>query len=69
MHSMVSDIIDYNSILVKSFSLEISNFSVMDLMKEVICLFHDQIKNRNIEIKITNNCSSENILSDRNRIK
>mgnify|MGYP001808190699 CR=1 FL=1 len=39
MHSLISDIMDYNLILNKQFNLEVSNFNIPQLVSEVIDLF------------------------------
>ncbi|CAK85537.1 unnamed protein product (macronuclear) [Paramecium tetraurelia] len=69
MHSMVLDMMDYNSILGKTFSLEVSHFNIQELILEVISLFKDQIKKKNLEIEFESNLQVTDILSDRNRIK
>ncbi|CAD8077187.1 unnamed protein product [Paramecium primaurelia] len=69
MHSMVLDMMDYNSILGKTFSLQVAVFNIQELILEVISLFKDQISKKNLEIKIEFNSKITQILSDRNRIK
>ncbi|CAD8085685.1 unnamed protein product [Paramecium sonneborni] len=69
MHSMVLDMMDYNSILGKTFSLQVALFNIQELMNEVVSLFKDQIQKKNLEIKIDFNTKITQILSDRNRIK
>ncbi|CAD8092885.1 unnamed protein product [Paramecium sonneborni] len=69
MHSMVLDMMDYNSILGKTFSLEVSNFNIRELILEVVSLFKDQIKKKNLEIEFENNIQIQEIISDKNRIK
>ncbi|CAD8089112.1 unnamed protein product [Paramecium sonneborni] len=69
MHSMVLDMMDYNSILGKTFSLEVSHFNIKELILEVISLFKDQIKKKNLEIEFENNIQIQEIISDKNRIK
>ncbi|CAD8213959.1 unnamed protein product [Paramecium octaurelia] len=69
MHSMVLDMMDYNSILGKTFSLQVGVFNIQELILEVISLFKDQISKKNLEIKIEFNSKITQILSDRNRIK
>ncbi|CAD8083208.1 unnamed protein product [Paramecium sonneborni] len=69
MHSMVLDMMDYNSILGKTFSLQVGVFNIQELIIEVISLFKDQISKKNLEIKTDFNSKIKQILSDRNRIK
>ncbi|CAD8170731.1 unnamed protein product [Paramecium octaurelia] len=69
MHSMVLDMMDYNSILGKTFSLQVAVFNIQELILDVISLFKDQISKKNLEIKIDFRSKITQILSDRNRIK
>ena len=69
MHSLVSDIMDYNLILSKQFNLEVSTFHIPSLIDEVVNLFKYQVNQKKLQIQFRNNLLNYDMLSDRNRIK
>ncbi|CAD8205135.1 unnamed protein product [Paramecium pentaurelia] len=69
MHSLISDIMDYNLILSKQFNVEVSNFNIPQLISEVVDLFKYQINQKHLKIQFQNNLINYDLVSDRNRIR
>ncbi|CAD8109772.1 unnamed protein product [Paramecium primaurelia] len=69
MHSLISDIMDYNLILSKQFNVEVSNFNIPQLISEVVDLFKYQINQKHLNIQFQNNLLNYDLVSDRNRIR
>ncbi|CAK63833.1 unnamed protein product (macronuclear) [Paramecium tetraurelia] len=69
MHSLISDIMDYNLILSKQFNVEVSNFNIPQLISEVVDLFKYQVNQKHLKIQFQNNLLNYDLVSDRNRIR
>lgn len=65
MGSVVSDIMDYNTILGKTFNLQVSQFQAEDLVKEVISLFQVVIQEKKLKITFENKLIRDKIYSDK----